>query len=93
MQKRATFTGRARRRKTDPWVRAGDAVARGLITVGGIGTIVGTLFGILTIGVLENGMVLVGADFHTQRVLIGALLIGAVAYQGYRHRQRGALEV
>jgi phosphate transport system permease protein len=43
MQKRATFTGRARRRKTNPWVRAGDALARGLITLGGIGTILAVL--------------------------------------------------
>ena len=43
MHSRATFTGRARRRKTDPWVRAGDWLARGLITVGGIGTIVAVL--------------------------------------------------
>ncbi len=43
MHSRATFTGRARRRKTDPWVRAGDLLARGLITVGGIGTIVAVL--------------------------------------------------
>lgn len=57
---------------------------------GGVGTIVGTVLGILTIGVLENGMVLVGADFHVQRVLIGALLVGAVAYQGYRRRRIGA---
>lgn len=67
-------------------------VLGGTALMGGIGTIIGTLFGILTIGILENGMVLVGADFHTQRVLIGTLLIGAVAYQGYRHRRRGALE-
>jgi phosphate transport system permease protein len=43
MHSRATFTGRARRRKTDPWVRAGDWLAQGLITVGGIGTIVAVL--------------------------------------------------
>jgi phosphate transport system permease protein len=43
MHSRATFTGRARRRKTDPWVRAGDLLARGLITIGGIGTIVAVL--------------------------------------------------
>jgi phosphate transport system permease protein len=40
---RATFTGRSRRRTTHPGVRAGDAVARALITVGGIGTIVAVL--------------------------------------------------
>lgn len=43
MHSRATFTGRPRRRKTDPRVRAGDALARGLITLGGIGTIVAVL--------------------------------------------------
>jgi phosphate transport system permease protein len=40
---RPTFTGRSRRRTTRPGVRAGDAVARALITVGGIGTIVAVL--------------------------------------------------
>ncbi len=43
MHSRATFTGRERRRKTDPWVHAGDVLARGLITIGGIGTIVAVL--------------------------------------------------
>jgi phosphate transport system permease protein len=39
----STFTGRARRRKTHPWVKAGDRIARALITLGGIGTIVAVL--------------------------------------------------
>ncbi len=39
----STFTGRARRRKTHPWVKAGDRLARALITLGGIGTIVAVL--------------------------------------------------
>ena len=39
----ATFTGRARRRTTHPWVKAGDRIARVLITLGGIGTIVAVL--------------------------------------------------
>jgi len=43
MPQTATFTGRSRRRKTHPWVRAGDAVARAVITLGGIGTIVAVL--------------------------------------------------
>jgi ribose/xylose/arabinose/galactoside ABC-type transport system permease subunit len=62
-------------------------VLGGTALYGGVGTIVGTVLGILTIGVVENGMVLVRADFHLQRVLIGVLLVGAVAYQGYRRRQ------
>jgi ribose/xylose/arabinose/galactoside ABC-type transport system permease subunit len=62
-------------------------VLGGTALYGGVGSIGGTVLGILTIGVIENGMVLVRADFHLQRVLIGVLLVGAVAYQGYRRRQ------
>jgi len=39
----STFTGRTRRRTTRPRARLADAVARGLITIGGIGTIVAVL--------------------------------------------------
>lgn len=61
-------------------------VLGGTALYGGVGTVGGTLLGILTIGILENGMVLIGADFHLQRVLLGLLLIFAVAYQEYRRR-------
>lgn len=67
-------------------------VLGGTALYGGVGTILGTVLGILTIAVVENSMVLIRADFHLQRVLIGALLIAAVAYQGYRRRQSGASE-
>jgi phosphate transport system permease protein len=43
MQTSGSFTGRTRRRVTRPWVRASDGIARGLITLGGIGTIVAVL--------------------------------------------------
>ena len=43
MDSTPTFTGRSRRRRTNPWVRAGDAIARSVITFGGIGTIVAVL--------------------------------------------------
>ena len=43
MPEPATFTGRARRRRTAPWVRAGDTIARIVITLGGVGTIVAVL--------------------------------------------------
>ena len=62
-------------------------VLGGTALYGGVGTILGTVLGILTIGIVENGMVLIGADFHVQRVLIGVLLVSAVAYQGYRRRR------
>lgn len=43
MQATPSFTGRSRRRTTLPWVRASDTVARIVITLGGIGTIVAVL--------------------------------------------------
>ena len=64
-------------------------VLGGTALYGGVGTIIGSVLGILTIGIVENGMVLIGADFHSQRVLIGVLLVAAVAYQGYRRRRLG----
>ena len=43
MHDNGTFTGRSRRRTSHPWVRFSDALERGLITLGGIGTIVAVL--------------------------------------------------
>jgi len=43
MQSHGTFTGRSRRRTTRSWVRVGDGLARTLITLGGLGTIVTVL--------------------------------------------------
>jgi phosphate transport system permease protein len=43
MHANGTFTGRSRRRTSHPWVRFSDALARGLITLGGIGTILAVL--------------------------------------------------
>ncbi len=43
MHAKTSFTGRSRRRSTRPWVRTGDTLARVLITLGGIGTIVAVL--------------------------------------------------
>ncbi len=43
MAKPSTFTGRARRSRSSGWVRLEDSIARGVITLGGIGTIVAVL--------------------------------------------------
>ncbi len=43
MNAKGTFTGRTRRRTRRPGVRFADALARGLITAGGIGTIIAVL--------------------------------------------------
>ncbi|MEI6658167.1 MAG: ABC transporter permease subunit [Planctomycetota bacterium] len=43
MQPKPSFTGRSRRRTTHAWVRGSDTIARVVITLGGIGTIVAVL--------------------------------------------------
>ena len=47
---------------------------------GGRGTIVGTLIGSLIIGILNNGLVLVGIDASWQVAIKGAIIIFAVAF-------------
>ena len=58
----------------------------GTYLFGGFATMLGTFFGILLIGVIENGLLLVGVPFYWQQIVIGTLLITAVAVQLYRFR-------
>jgi ribose transport system permease protein len=59
-----------------------DAVASSVIggasTMGGEGTIAGTFIGAFVIGVLRNGLNLVGVTPHIQRIIIGAVIVGSV---------------
>jgi ribose transport system permease protein len=46
---------------------------------GGAGSVVGTLFGALLIGLINNGLILAGLDSSQQQVVRGAIIILAVA--------------
>jgi ribose transport system permease protein len=46
---------------------------------GGAGSVVGTLFGALLIGLINNGLILAGLDASQQQVIRGAIIILAVA--------------
>lgn len=56
-------------------------VLGGTLLFGGRGFILGTLLGMLLIGVLENGLLLAGLGFFWQQIFLGLLLIFAVALQ------------
>jgi ribose transport system permease protein len=46
--------------------------------MGGEGIIPGTFIGAFVIGVLRNGLNLVGVTPHIQRILIGVVIVGSV---------------
>ncbi|MDI9477639.1 MAG: multiple monosaccharide ABC transporter permease [Halanaerobiales bacterium] len=61
-----------------------DAIAAcfigGASTTGGIGTVGGTLVGALIMGILNNGMSIMGISSNVQQVVKGLVLLAAVAF-------------
>lgn len=55
---------------------------------GGKGTIIGTLIGILIIGILNNGLLLVGISPFWKVLVIGMVIIGAVAIDTILKRRK-----
>jgi ribose/xylose/arabinose/galactoside ABC-type transport system permease subunit len=61
-------------------------VVGGTSLTGGRGSIVGTFFGALLIGVLYNAMNLLGVDSYLQKVVLGAVILLAVVLDELRKR-------
>lgn len=55
---------------------------------GGVGTVVGTLAGALIVGVLGNIMNLVGIGSYIQQIVMGAIIVVAIAYDVFSKRGR-----
>ena len=53
---------------------------------GGTGTILGSLIGAFLMAVLANGCTLTGVPTYVQEILVGAIIIAAVAIDRIRHR-------
>lgn len=68
-----------------------DAIAAvvigGTSLSGGVGRITGTLIGALIIGVMNNGLDLMGIQSYYQQVLKGALIVGAVMLDQKRNQE------
>jgi putative xylitol transport system permease protein len=66
-----------------------DAIAAvvigGTSLSGGVGGVVGSLLGALIIGVINNGLDLLGVDSSFQQVIKGAIIVGAVLLDARRH--------
>ena len=64
-------------------------VLGGLSIQGGKGGILGTLIGVLILGIIDNSFVILGLDSNLQYIVKGAILIIAVAVQIRSERRRG----
>jgi putative multiple sugar transport system permease protein len=59
----------------------------GAAVTGGIGTVTGAIIGGLIIGVLNNGMSILGVDSDYQLLIKGLVLLAAVAFDVYNKRR------
>jgi putative xylitol transport system permease protein len=68
-----------------------DAIAAvvigGTSLQGGIGSISGTVFGALIIGVINNGLDLLGVSSYYQQVVKGVIIVAAVLLDSLRRRR------
>ena len=56
---------------------------------GGVGSIGGTVIGAILIGVLINGLVLLNVSPYVQQIIVGVIIILAVAFDRFVKRGRG----
>jgi len=69
-----------------------DAIAAatvgGVSHSGGIGRISGVIAGILVLGVVNNGMLLLGISPYVQNIVKGVIIIGAVVFDMRKHARK-----
>jgi putative multiple sugar transport system permease protein len=56
---------------------------------GGIGTVVGAIVGAFIMGVLNNGMSIMGVNIDVQQVIKGLVLLFAVFFDVYNKNKNG----
>jgi putative xylitol transport system permease protein len=68
-----------------------DAIAAvvigGTSLSGGKGSLVGTIFGALIIGTINNGLDLLGVSSYYQQVIKGLIIVGAVMLDASRRKK------
>lgn len=70
-----------------------DAIAScyigGASAYGGTGTVMGAVIGAVFMGLLNNGMSIMGVDSNWQQAIKGLVLLGAVAFDVISNRKKG----
>ena len=65
-----------------------SVVIGGTSLFGGVGTIFGTVIGTILIGVLLNGLVLMNVSSYVQQIIIGVIIVLAVAFDTFAKSRR-----
>jgi inositol transport system permease protein len=65
-----------------------SVVIGGTSLFGGVGTIFGTVIGTILIGVLLNGLVLMSVSSYIQQIIIGVIIVLAVAFDTFAKSRR-----
>jgi simple sugar transport system permease protein len=79
-----TFTGAdVLRGQTNEFTAIVAAVVGGVLLTGGYGTAIGTMFGALAFGIVEEGIVFAGIDADWYKAFIGIMLLLAVLLNSY----------
>lgn len=65
------------------------AIIGGTSILGGTGSILGTVLGLLLLGVVTSGLVVIGVPINWQSLAVGVILIAAVALDFLQRRTRG----
>ncbi len=65
-------------------------VIGGTALTGGRGTIIGTVFGILILRIMRNGIVLIGVPGLAYNIFIGAIILGMMALHSWLERRHQA---
>jgi ribose transport system permease protein len=66
------------------------AVIGGTSLMGGRGSVIHTLFGVVLIAVLASGLAQAGAQESTRRLITGCVIVAAAILDAYRHRRQVA---
>ncbi|MCR4909412.1 MAG: ABC transporter permease [Lachnospiraceae bacterium] len=69
----------------------GAAIVGGVSAAGGVGSIEGTVIGVLFIQILKIGLPFIGLEANWQQIILGLILIGAVLVDVIKKRKEAAL--
>jgi len=58
---------------------------------GGVGRMIGTVIGAVTLGILTSGFAFLNVDAHYQEIIKGGVIVAAVIADQHRQRRRRAV--